>query len=293
MEIWELKAVVVLTTSESKRLIGKAIAKLDIVEQAFKKGRILLARSTTNAFVAEEILGINIDKGKFAAGIVVPKGLCANQAATRRFIFIQKGKVQKDVPYSKAVNQLEGGDVFIKSANALDTRGAAGILAASSEGGRIGMAIGTIMARGVHLIIPVGLEKLIPGPISETVEHLGIGTLDYSMGLPIGMIPVCGRTVSEIEALKVLSGAKAIPIAAGGVNGAEGAVVLAINGENEEVTKAIEVIEEIKGEPVIKVPSTDCTKCLWTNCPKYSGIGSKKRYLRFERDQKGKWKTLE
>lgn len=286
-----MKAVVVLTSSESKRLIGKAVAGLDIVEHALRSGRILIARSTTTAYVAEEILGIDIDIGGFAAGIVMPKGLCANQAATYRYLLIEKGKLLEDVPYSRAIHQLEGDDVFVKSANALDIHGVAGILAASGEGGRIGMALGTILARRVNLVVPVGLEKLIPVPVSETVDCLGIGSLDYCMGLPVGMIPVYGRTISEIEALDILSNAEAIPVAAGGVNGAEGSVVLAIRGEDSDVKKAISIIEKIKGEPSVKVPPTDCSKCLWSNCPKYSGTGSRKRYLSFERGKNGKWKA--
>lgn len=285
-----MRALVVLTTSESKALIGKAVAQLKVVRSALKRGVILITRSTTNAFVAEEIIGAKIDKGGFASGWVVPKGLCTNQNPTSDWILIKDGEVQKGISYSEAVDHLGSDDVFIKSANAIDICGGAGILVASSEGGMIGRALGTILARGVNLVIPVGLEKLIPISVIEASKFLGIGRLDYSMGLPVGLVPLHGLRVSEIEAIKILSSSEAFPVAAGGVNGAEGSIVLVIEGNSEAVKKAIEIVESVKGESPIKASLTNCSECVWSNCPKYSGNKKRKKFLRFERGENGKWK---
>ena len=63
-------AEVVLTPSEGKRLIAKAIAHMPIVQLAKENGTIIIAISTTNAYVVEELLGNEIkDKGMFAAGV--------------------------------------------------------------------------------------------------------------------------------------------------------------------------------------------------------------------------------
>jgi hypothetical protein len=42
-----LRAQVVLTPAESKRLIAKAVAKMDIVQKAFKEGIVVVSTGTT------------------------------------------------------------------------------------------------------------------------------------------------------------------------------------------------------------------------------------------------------
>ena len=49
------KALIILTSAESKRLIAKDVAATREVKDALKSGLIIFARGTTNAFVAEEI----------------------------------------------------------------------------------------------------------------------------------------------------------------------------------------------------------------------------------------------
>ena len=73
-----MKAQIVLTSSESKRLIAKAVSQMNVVKKALKKGIIVICRGSTNAYVAEEISGQQIEKGKFTAGYVGPKGLSVN-----------------------------------------------------------------------------------------------------------------------------------------------------------------------------------------------------------------------
>jgi len=54
------RVLVTLTPSEAKRLIGKAVAMMEPVRAAFKDGTIVICPGTTNAYVAEEILGTRI-----------------------------------------------------------------------------------------------------------------------------------------------------------------------------------------------------------------------------------------
>ncbi len=51
------RAVVVLTPSESKRLIARAVVKMTEVTSAFKRGRIIIIGSTSNGFIVEELTG--------------------------------------------------------------------------------------------------------------------------------------------------------------------------------------------------------------------------------------------
>ena len=60
--------------------------------------------------------------------------------------------------------------------------------------------------------------------------------------------------VTEVEALKSLTGVEVIPIAAGGIGGAEGSVVLLLKGGESEVKEAMKLVEKIKGEPPIQEP---------------------------------------
>ena len=99
------------------------------------------------------------------------------------------------------------------------------------------------------MIFPVGLEKLIPISVFDAAKECGTLAWNYSMGLPCGLIP-CGTgiVVTELEAISLLSGATATPIASGGIAGAEGAVTLAIRGTNVQIEKIVKMIEEeIKG----------------------------------------------
>ena len=260
-----MRACVVLTSAESKRLIAKAVAQMDEVKYALRNGLIVITRGTTSAFVAEEILGKELDKAAFAGGLVIPMGLCINKTLLREIV-IERGKVREDLSYADAVDKLGAGDVYIKSANALDPYGNVGILLAGRDGGTIGRAIGTIVARGVSLIIPVGLEKSIPARVFEVSREMGQERLDYSMGLPVGYMPLRGKVVSEVEAIKILSGAEALPVASGGVCGAEGAVTLLILGGEDNVNEAIKIVESVKGEPQVKAYPADCEVCDWKNC---------------------------
>ena len=58
------KALITLTSAESKRLIAKGVAATREVNSALKSGIIIFARGTTNTFVAEEIMQPNAENGK-------------------------------------------------------------------------------------------------------------------------------------------------------------------------------------------------------------------------------------
>ncbi len=131
----------------------------------------------------------------------------------------------------------------------MDPEGNAAVFVAHPEGGAIGWAIGTILARGIQLIVPVGLEKWIPS-VKKAVPLCGQQTFDYCQGLRVGLVPLSGaKVVTEIDALRILAGAETFHVASGGCNGSEGAVTLVAEGEARNVEKAIQLIESIKGEP--------------------------------------------
>ena len=94
-----------------------------------------------------------------------------------------------------------------------------------SGGGTIGFVMASQRKKGFKIILPVGLEKLIPVTIMQAAKAARRTDFEYGMGMPCGLMPVKGgTTITELEAIKILSGgAKAVPNAAGGLGGAEGA----------------------------------------------------------------------
>lgn len=166
------QAQITLTPTESKRLIAKAVAKLPEVQNAIRNGIVIVAIGTTNAFVAEELLGRKIDRERFAAGIVLPKGTCVLPKERRiKEIVIRKGKVVDD-KMEDVLLDMTSDDVFIKGANALDPSWMAGVLLAGRRGGIVGKIWGILISRGVNIIVAVGLEKFIPSKITDLTSSL-------------------------------------------------------------------------------------------------------------------------
>lgn len=97
------RILVTLTPSESKRLIAKGVKNLEVVQRALKHGTVVVGLGTTNAFVAEEILSglgeeakIEIEKQRYAAGVVTARGTCIVAKAEReRDLIIKKGRVSE------------------------------------------------------------------------------------------------------------------------------------------------------------------------------------------------------
>ncbi|MDD1776002.1 MAG: hypothetical protein LUP94_01450 [Candidatus Methanomethylicus sp.] len=259
------RALVALTPSEGKRLIGKAVARMEAVCNALSNGTVVICPGTTNAYVAEEIIGNSIDKGRFTIGVITPKGACVSKSKARlREIVLSKGK-RVDLSLKEAVDGLGPRDAFIKGANAVDVFGNAGVYLGSSTGGTMGLSIGPVLARGVKMIIPVSLEKLVPYPIMDIAPRLGSQKLNAAMGLPFGMMPLPGEIVTEVEAINMLFGCECIPVGGGGVNGGEGSHCYLMEGDEDSVKAAWESVCRIKGEAVTQVEIEECTLCKF-NC---------------------------
>jgi len=262
-----MRALFVFTPTESKRFIAKGISELPEVVRAKKEGEIVIGHGSTNVYVAEEICGECPDRDKFLSGLVTNRILCCTQPEEKPpMIVIRKGKlVPPEMTMEETLKNFGRGSVFIKGANAVDPEGNAGVYVAHPSGGTIGYAYGILSARGAHLIVPVGLEKLVPS-VKKAAQHLGQETFYYCMGLKIGMIPMINATVvTEVEAFRILFGLKAIHIGGGGVHGSEGSVHLVAEGEKKTLDHAIELIESIKGESPLAPRKSLCINCLPTS----------------------------
>jgi hypothetical protein len=250
--------MVVLNPSESRRLLARATVATPEVQHAYRNGTIIIARGITNAFVTEELLGMKIEpKAGLTVGMIcggIATGNSGPPATTRHVI--RRGEVVEGADSKVEILSIGPEDVFIKGANAIDPEGNAGIFASSVVGGTIGMAWPVVTPRGAHLIMPVGLEKLIPS-VTEAARCTGIYHFKWSMGMPARLMPIeLGKVITEIQALALLAGVKATHIGSGGVGGSEGAVVLSVEGEEAAVDRAFDLVRSIKGEPPVGVPET-------------------------------------
>ena len=246
-----IQAQMVLTVSESKRLIGRAVAQMPAVKKALKDGMVIVCKGTTTGYVAEEILGRKIERGAFVTGRTYPeKGGYKREATTNLpEIILIKGQLQTNLPLAEAVKKLQAGDVVIKGANALyyEHKLAAGIIGAP-DAGTTGRIMPYVTGRKAHLIIPVGLEKQVAhNPIE-------IARLLHEPGESLNRVPslylfTAGEIVTEIEALRFLANVQAFQAAAGGIGGAEGSVRLICRGPRKAVQQALDIAEQIHGEP--------------------------------------------
>jgi len=278
-----MQGEIILTPTESKKLIAKAVLSLKEVQEALKKGIVAMHPSSSTIFIYEALVGRK-PQGVWVCGVNAPKGLCGSLEAqqmiaargagphdpgnARQTWFFKKGVLQESTRLQEILDQMTPNDVYVKGSNALDPQGNVGVLYANPAGGggTIGKVIAAYRQKKFHLLLPIGLEKLIPIPIAEAAKRAGFKKVDKAMGMPCGLMPVSGRKIDEVDAMEILSGAKAFPIAAGGLGGAEGAIVLALEGSEKEVQKAFDVTQGVKGAQLPKLNLPDCETCINPNC---------------------------
>lgn len=280
-----MRAQVVLTPAESKSLIAKAVARMDVVKRALSRGTVVIHPSSSTFFIVKEITGDEPRTDYWVLGLVLPQGLCReagaqlkhpplNQGQGSKFSsdmfpfkwVIKGGKLLTGIPLGKILDEISPEDVYIRGCNALDIKGNAGVLFGHAGGGTIGRVMAVQKQKGFSVILPVGLEKLIPVTIAQAAKAARRTDFEYGMGMPCGLFPVRGTVVTELQAIEILSGAKAVPNAAGGLGGAEGTIVLAIEGDKKQVTKAIEYVEQSKGAKLPQARALPCHLCTVEDC---------------------------
>lgn len=237
---------ITLTPGESKRIIAMGVKKLPVIQQALRTGIILITLGTTNAYVLEELTGKKVDHNRYAAGYINGTTVVVPKDKRLPMVALKNGKETRS---DGIINEMTSSDVVIKGANALDSDGIAGVMMANPVGGTTGALIGTIMAKGINFVIPVGLEKSIPYSVLDISKRIGIQRCAKAIGLPVGMMPLPGKVITEVEALTLLGAEDVFPIGSGGVDGGEGSVTLCVAGERaEEIFELVQKVKEKKGE---------------------------------------------
>lgn len=245
-----MRASVVLTVPESKRLIAKGVAQLGSVQTAMRSGLVCVATGTTNGCVAEELLGRAIEKPAYVTGITLPSHVHRPKVSPLSDMIFEKGELTSEYDRHSVVRAMKPGDVFIKGANLLNyEQGTAGVLIGDPNGGTVGGMLGGVIGRRINLVIPVGLEKDTSIDIGEAADILRENQ-EYVGSVPT-LWPIKGHIITEIEALYILTGVTAMQIGAGGVGGAEGGVRLLIDGDKHSIDETLRLLEEsIYGEPM-------------------------------------------
>jgi len=248
-----MKASATLHPAASKHLIARGVAAHPSVRAALERGTIVVTLGTTNAHVADELLGTQIDHGAFAAGVIDGRWNVNERIGEATDVVIRNG-ARIEFDGASLLESLAAGDVVIKGGNALDPFGTVGVLMASPTGGTVGRYIPSAMARGVETVIPISVAKSIHAPISELSLEMGSGAIERADGIPCGLFPLVGHVVTEIEALSLLYGVRALHVASGGVGPGVGSVSLLIDGERDAVTAACDALDALKEatEPAVR-----------------------------------------
>jgi hypothetical protein len=238
----------VLTVDMGKRLIAKGLMAEPEVQRVLKEGRLLIIAGTTNLHVAREALRVigdetEVDWSGFHRGVTVAAGTKIQTGSAVFDLLIDHGKASFNQTVFDVAPTLTASDLIMKGANALYMpAGEAGVVIGHPHGGTLMPIIAAHVGRRVPVILPVGLEKRVSRPISELAAFADDPCTDG-----VRLCPAPGRTYTEMDALRILTGAEdAQLIAAGGILGAEGGVYVSVRGSEESIKRTKELLAELR-----------------------------------------------
>ena len=226
---------------------------MPVVQHAHKQGRLIVAGGITNAYIAEELTCQQLEKARYTSGIVTGSKWTLTPPQTRlKPLAFEQGQASHRT-WQEVLQDFSHDDVFIKGGNALDAGGTVGVLVGGKNGGTIGAAYGQIVAVGAHLILPIGLEKLVPS-VNIAANALSQIPPDSSLGMPCGLFPVTyGTVITELEAIHLLYALDAVHVHSGGVGGSEGAVGLVARGADDACRRLRDDLRGLIEEPPIRI----------------------------------------
>lgn len=239
------KIQITLTVEESKELIARSILFHPSYKHSQKKGSVLLKGGTTVSRISENLLGFPLR----ICGRITERGtvsLCKSSSAPHSVLINNNSWENIDDDIIAKTASLGTDDLIICSANAFDNNGRAALMAGSVGGGNIGKSLSSWYTEGVKILIPVGIEKMIPGDLNETISKTSRKGIDFSNGMSVGLMPIIGEIFTEVEAFKLLGNVDVYVIGAGGLYEAKGSSVFQIEGKVEDIDKIISFVKGIK-----------------------------------------------
>lgn len=238
-----------VTTVMGKRLIAKGLAYHPDVRRVLRNGTLVIVAGTTNGYVAEEVLGVlgqaaGFTRAGFRRGVTAAPGAKLPPAEFPGDVVIVDGQWQRGQTIFDVAESLQAGDVVLKGGNALDLRGQAAVQIAHPQGGTVMEIVPAVIGRRVTLIVPIGLEKRVFEDVDVLAPRVNAADVEGPR-----LMPLPGETFTELDAIDLLTGAEALLLAGGGILGAEGAVWLGIDGTEEQIAAAADLIQSVAGEP--------------------------------------------
>lgn len=243
-----------ITPAAGKRLIGRGMTAHPAVQKVLVKGRLVIVAGTTNGYVAEEILTLlgqreGFSRVGFRRGLVAGGGAAPPATEFPGDVVIIDGNWRRGKQVFDVRDELSAGDVVLKGGNALNLcRRQAGVYIGHPEAGTAGAVVPLVAGRCVRLICPIGLEKRVNADIHELANRLN--SPDSSGPR---MLPLPGEVFCELDAITLLTGARASLLAAGGVYGAEGGVFVGVEGDDAQLAAAHDLLDPLLAEPPCEV----------------------------------------
>ena len=236
-----------LTVAEGKRLIAKGIAAHPLVKEKMTSGMVIITKGSTNTYIAEELIGLAEDRGRFVSGNISSKPFPVETNKIPEII-IENGK-RIDMPLKEALSILKEGDIIFKGANLLNyEKKQAAVVVGAPDGGTMGRIQPYTVEGPAHLIVPIGLEKEVHGDLNDYAKVMS-SDIKKTESTPLLRLHKNAEIFTEIEAIKIFGNVKVIPMASGGINGSEGGKSFAVYSNPAEIEKVSNIISTIKGEP--------------------------------------------
>ncbi|NLW22184.1 MAG: hypothetical protein GXY88_02845 [Tissierellia bacterium] len=272
---------VTLTVEEGKEIIALGILKHPGLINSLEKGKVLFKGGTTVSRITEKLLGLPLR----ISGRITKRGTVASLKTVEgpHSIIVHQG-IWKNVDESmvEEVQKFGRNDLIVCGANAFDANGRAALMAGSSGGGIVGQSISAWYSEGAQILIPVGIEKMIPGNLDEIIRKCGRRGKSLSWGMAVGLIPLYGEIFTEVEAIKRLAHVDCFPIGAGGLGQAQGSITLEIWGEEGELDKIIDIVKKVKDSDIgisgLEESLIEC-EAICDSCKRHIGCGYKARRI--------------
>ena len=240
------KIQITLSVEDSKELIALATLEHKDIKRALKYNKVILKGGTTVSKISEKITGAPLR----ISGRITERGTVSawkNLDFPHSVLIENNCSTNIDNIFRESICSMESSDVIIISANAIDAFGNAAIMAGSPGGGDIGNSLGGFYTEGAKVLIPAGIEKMVPGNLSDTIRETGRKNKYFSYGMSVGLFPINGEIITEIEAVKLLcEDVKAYAMGSGGLYNANGSVTLEIQGSRESLNKIVQIFKHIK-----------------------------------------------
>jgi len=241
-----------LTPAAGKQLIALALKQNRDILEALQNHTVAIVAGTTNTCIARELLEVIGEEGfsgsHFFRGIVSGQPVPADLPEMEGDVIIEKGRWIRGKVIQEAAPALKAGDIILKGANAVDLKtGEAAVLIGHPEGGTLAGIIQASIGRRVRVMVPVGVEKRVDGPISELCS---LCNAPEASG--VRLAPAPGKAYTEIDAIRDLTGAEAVLIAAGGICGYEGIAWFQCTGTEEQLEQVKRYWEKVKDTPAYR-----------------------------------------